>query len=276
MADIESKKFYFVDEAGDGALFNRKGKVIIGKEGCSNYFFLGVVDIKDHAKVSTELIELRKRLLADPYFKNVPSLQKEEKKTYYLFHAKDDLPEVRREVFSIILQNEIKFLAVVRNKWKVLEYVVSRNNNDPKYHYDQNELYDYMVRQLFKNILHKNDEYDITFARRGQSDRTESLKKALIAAQRKFEEKWKISNHSMVNVIPDSPIQCLSLQVVDYFLWALQRFYERQEDRYLEYLWPKFKMVHDLDDKRKANYGCFYDKKRPLTKAIFDDCTPGI
>ena len=29
---------YFVDEAGDPSLFNAKGKVIVGTEGCSRYF----------------------------------------------------------------------------------------------------------------------------------------------------------------------------------------------------------------------------------------------
>ena len=32
--------------------------------------------------------------------------------------------------------------------------------------------------------------------------------------------------------------------------WALQRLYERREDRYVELLWPSFGVVHDLDDTR--------------------------
>jgi hypothetical protein len=40
--------------------------------------------------------------LADPYFKGVPSMQADAKKTALFFHAKDDLPEVRREVFRVL------------------------------------------------------------------------------------------------------------------------------------------------------------------------------
>jgi hypothetical protein len=33
----ESLVYYFVDEAGDPVLFNRKERVIVGDEGCSRY-----------------------------------------------------------------------------------------------------------------------------------------------------------------------------------------------------------------------------------------------
>ncbi len=40
MSNQEAEKsaiHYFVDEAGDPTLFNRKGQLIIGNEGCSRY-----------------------------------------------------------------------------------------------------------------------------------------------------------------------------------------------------------------------------------------------
>jgi hypothetical protein len=43
-----STRHYFVDEAGDGTLFNGKGQVLIGSEGCSRFFILGLVDIPFH------------------------------------------------------------------------------------------------------------------------------------------------------------------------------------------------------------------------------------
>ena len=41
----EDNRHYFVDEAGDLVLFNKKGKVLIGNDGCSKTFMLGVVHI---------------------------------------------------------------------------------------------------------------------------------------------------------------------------------------------------------------------------------------
>ena len=66
---------YFVDEAGDATIFDGKGRVLIGEQGCSRYFILGVLDILDPALLQQEMEELRRTLLADPYFKGVPSMQ---------------------------------------------------------------------------------------------------------------------------------------------------------------------------------------------------------
>ena len=275
MSDRPTTRYHFVDEAGDAVLFNSKGHVIVGTEGCSNYFILGVLDVPDPNAVGHEMRGLRRRLLADPYFMNVPSMQPEKKKTALAFHAKDDLPEVRREVFSLLRRFDLKFLAVVRNKHKVLTYVHQRNTHDPDYRYHPNELYDYMVRRLFRDRLHKDDEYKICFAKRGKTDRTRALLVALDRPRESFFRRWGIQGTAPINVIPASPVDAPCLQAADYFLWALQRLYERREDRYLNYLWPAFRLVYDVDDTREAKYGCFYTQKKPLKIAALEDL-PGI
>jgi hypothetical protein len=165
-------KFCFVDEAGDPVLFSGAGQVLIGTNGCSRFFSLGVLDVADPAKLATDLTELRDKLMADPFFANVPSMSAANRKTSLAFHAKDDLPEVRREVFQLLLRHDIKFSAIVRDKAAILSYVRGRNQNSSTYRYNPNELYDYMVRRLFKERLHKHGKYHIYFARRGNSDRT--------------------------------------------------------------------------------------------------------
>jgi len=143
--DNRSGRNYFVDEAGDSVLFNRKGHVIVATEGCSRFFILGMVDIPDPGTLGRDLDNLRKQLLADPYFKGVPSMQPKARKTAFAFHAKDDLPEVRREVFSLLRNYKLHFSAVVRDKHKVSEYVRQRNEQDRTYRYNPNELYDDLV-----------------------------------------------------------------------------------------------------------------------------------
>src|SRR5688572_18735167 len=102
-------RHYFVDEAGDPVLFSAKKKIIVGSSGCSAYFILGKAEIDQPDEISNALQELRLQLLADPYFKNVPSMQVEQRKTALGFHAKDDLPEVRREVFRLLESRPFRF-----------------------------------------------------------------------------------------------------------------------------------------------------------------------
>jgi hypothetical protein len=265
-----SIRHYFVDEAGDGTLFNKRGRIIIGTEGCSRFFILGLLDISKPEILGLELEELRASLLADPYFSKVPSMQPGEKKTAVAFHAKDDVPEVRREVFHLLLRHDLRFLAVVRNKHKLLDYVRQRNERDASYRYHPNELYDYLVRRLFKNLLHKDDAYQICFARRGRSDRTKALHEALEKARQRFSAQWGIASAAPIHVVPATPPESSGLQAADYFLWALQRLYERGEDRYVGMLWPAFSLVHDLDDTRAARYGVYYSQKKPLTLAALE------
>ena len=260
---------YFVDEAGDGGLFDRRGRVIIGQPGCSRYFVLGLVDIAEPETLGGELSDLRRRLLADPYFKGVPSMQPERHRTALAFHATDDPPEVRREVFGVLTRHVdgLRFLAVVRDKTRVLEYVRQRNASDQAYRYHPNELYDSMVRRLFKNQLHKSEGYRIFFARRGKGDRTEALRSALETARQRFAQQHAITSETAIEVVAAGPPRCPGLQVADYLLWALQRLYERGEERYVDLLRPAFRLVHDVDDTRSAPYGVYYTKRKPLTAA---------
>jgi hypothetical protein len=252
---------YYVDEAGDGTLFSAKGKVIIGQEGCSRYFMLGILEVSDSATLSNGLTQLRNRLLNDPYFRKVPSMQPKQQKTAIAFHAKDDVAEVRREVFAELMKYDgLRFYAVVRDKFGVLTEV--RNYKNKRYH--PNLLYDQLITRLFKDRLHKNDEYMITFATRGSSDRTQALKTALEAARRRFERKWDIHSDATMKIhaVPAATDACL--QAADYFLWAIQRCYERREDRYMDYVWSRCRLIWDVDDRRKNKYGVYYNQKTPL------------
>lgn len=96
----------------------------------------------------------------------------------------------------------------------------------------------------------------------------EALRDALEQARQKFSK-------PQIHVIASMPVHYPGLQVADYFLWALQRFYERREDRFVELLWPSFRLVHDIDDTRVTKYGTYYTQKKPLTIAALPKM-PGI
>ncbi len=254
----------FVDEAGDATLFGARGRVLVGEPGCSRFFMLGALEVRDPAALAADLMALRLQLLADPYFKNVPSMQPERRKTALAFHAKDDLPEVRREVFRVLLQHDLEFHAVVRDKQRVLTYVRERNALDERYRYQPNELYDALVARLFKNRLHLGPELQVCFASRGKADRSAALRKALQMARRRFEVKWHRPIDARIDARQAAAAHEPALQAADYFLWALQRHYEKDESRFVDLIWPKVGLVHAIDETAVAPYGTYYTKKKPL------------
>src|SRR5712664_1547802 len=92
----------FVDEAGDPTLFHSSGKPIVDTPGCSRFFIIGKLEVDVPTALAKALTDLRQGLLADPYFAGVESFRPERKKTAVLFHAKDDLPEVRYRVLNLL------------------------------------------------------------------------------------------------------------------------------------------------------------------------------
>ncbi len=256
---------YFVDEAGDPTIFDGKGRVLVGTEGCSKYFILGKLDIVDPLSLALELEALRTKLLAEPYFKRVPSMQPEKRKTADAFHAKDDIPEVRREVFNLLLRMDLCFYAVVRDKKEVLSYIGQQRERDEAYRYKEDDLYDALVSELFRKFRFSADVMKICFSKRGKRSRTEALRTALQVANREFEKSYGFSNSAIVEIEANIPPKIVGLQAVDYYLWALQRFYERGEDRFLELIWPHVREVHDLDLVAEGKRGVLFSQRNPLT-----------
>jgi hypothetical protein len=262
---VPATKHYFVDEAGDGTLFDRKGRVIAGQEGCSSHFILGVLDVTDPVGLSRKIWDLHRQVLADPFYDGIESFKLERGKTALLFHAKDDIPEVRERVFRLIAAEEVRFFAVVRDKRGLAADVRNKNEQSAAYRYHPNRLYDEMVTRLFKNLLHKDAGYQVCFARRGSKDRTDALKRALERARENFRRKWNITGTAPIEVSASQSADHPCLQAADYFLWALQRVYTKGDDRYLRFLWPRVSLVQDVDDRRTSQYGVYYRGENPLT-----------
>ena len=255
---------YFVDESGDGVLFGSQGRVLLGQPEGRSHFMLGLLQVAQPKELAQELETLRQDLLKDPYFKNVASMQPERNKTALMFHAKDDVPEVRREVFKVLAQHDVKFYAVVRDMRYVLAYVQERNGRDANYRYRPDELYDQTVARLFKDRLHSYEACCISYGVRGTADRTRAFENALGLARTRFEQKWGKTVTTQIELLPSSPRKEPCLQAADYMLWALHRYYSRQESRFIEMLWNKVGLIHAVDDKASAAYGTYYTKKKPL------------
>jgi hypothetical protein len=263
MKTPEGTKHYFVDEAGDTTLFNARGVAIVGNEGVSRAFMVGVADVPDPAAARSALDALRSSLLADPYFKGVPSMSPSGGKTAMCFHAKDDLPEIRREVFKLLPTLGSKVQVAIRRKSDLVSE--ARLLHSLGQRLGPSDVYDDLVKRLFKNLLHRGESHEVCFARRGKSDRQEALTIALRRAKENFRRHWKSEIDASVTIRASVPSGDAGLQVIDYYLWALQRLIERDEDRYFATIADQFSLIMDLDDQRTKPYGRWYTTKDPLT-----------
>jgi hypothetical protein len=206
---------------------------------------------------------VRVELLADPYFRGVPSMQTERKKTAICFHAKDDLPEVRREVFKLLPSFNARIIIAIKRKGILArQYQELYANTGVKF--KANIIYDELISRIFRDKLHSADENRIVFARRGKSPRETALEDALIRAKRNFEARWGKRTDRPTNISSAYPSESAGLQVADYYLWAIQRMFERGEDRFFQALASQYRLIMDLDDTRRKAYGEWYSDSNKL------------
>lgn len=57
--------YYFVDEAGDPAFYNKNSEFIVGKEGCSKILMLGFVETDEPKILRKELQSVRDKISGD-------------------------------------------------------------------------------------------------------------------------------------------------------------------------------------------------------------------
>lgn len=267
----------FVDEAGTPDIFDAKGRVNIGQQGCSRFFFLGMLEVDDPLRLTEALKTLREQLMADPYFASAESFKLERKKTALLLHAKDDLPEVRVKVFDLLrsLGSCIRFRAVVCDKEVIRVREQKRRDENPGYRFNPDHLYDELARSVLGKFSRMADGYRLWIAKRGNRDRNAALRTALEQAEADFAQSFGFSRGgaNAWHTVVTNPRETVCLQAADYFLWALQRFYEPRvhpetgevthEARYLNAVLPQVTQIHDLHF--GPSHGTFFTPANPLS-----------
>lgn len=74
-----------------------------------------------------------------------------------------------------------------------------------------------------------------------KSGRIAVFRHALEFAQPHFANNDDLVSNTSLEVSEAAPKSRVGLQAVDHFVWALQRLFERSEERYVDYLWRAFR-----------------------------------
>jgi hypothetical protein len=265
-------RHYFVDEAGDLTVFDSGGRSKVGHDGVSRCFLMGVAEIREPLMATARLEALRLELLRDPYFAHAPSLRVEYGKTARAFHAKDDLPEVRWRVFEQLRRLDINVAVALRQKVAIeRDARAGFESTGTKWHV--HDTYDGLVTQLFVGRFDHRCSHRTTFALRQKSSRNAALVRALERASA------VVPHTPDFLVLSSQSSKSIGLQIVDYYLWTVQRLFERAEGRFFAGMAGQFEYVWDLDDTRLSEEGMRYEgtdallklaRNGPLTTARFE------
>ncbi|MDR1323123.1 MAG: DUF3800 domain-containing protein [Candidatus Margulisbacteria bacterium] len=245
------EKYYFVDESGDPTFFNKYGECLLGKDGCSPLLILGFIHTDNPQKIRETINSLHKEIDANEYLKDIPSITK----TKLNFHAKDDVPEVREKVFTVIKSLDFK-----------AEFIVARKRVDiftKRHKRNENVFYNEIVSRLFENKLHTQDNI-ICFSKRGNKLKQEHMQSAIQSAILNFEKKTNKKIETATRIIIQTPTKEPCLQVIDYMNWAVQRAFIKKEMRYFNFIKEKIGFICDIYDFEKYPDN-FYSKKNEFS-----------
>lgn len=230
----------YLDEAGD-ITFYGKGKVpIIGSEGVSSYFLMGMLTLNEPVEgIRKKIVDLQIQIANDPYFRSVPSILKKKSKNGYFLHAKDDVPEVRKMAFELITNIDCYFDAVIGRK----DYSIY----EKKHNGNQSEFYADLLSYLLIDNFDDQDRIVLNIAHRSKCTTHKNLEKGLEKATIIAANKYPDSFNSCTMVFNvQQPTTEPIINLVDYFLWALQRKWERNENRYFDFIGSKIRSVVPL------------------------------
>lgn len=251
---------YFLDEAGDPIFYGKGKKIIIGQQGVSSCFILGMVRFNADLKMlANKVIELQRQVISDPYLRKVGSINKKKKNQGFYFHAIDDVPEVRKLFYEFIRSLDCTFEAVVG--YKIPDLFIKKHNSNEK------EFYSDLLSHLLNDKLELDSKIVLNVAERGASTRSDNLELGLEKAVNRFnfhKPDGTVNTKVSFNVQPQT-IEPL-LNIVDYFCWSIQRVFERGEDRYYDYLKEKIRVIdlYDIDDSKESRN--IYTIENPLTE----------
>jgi len=104
------------------------------------------------------------------------------------------------------------------------------------------------------------------FASRDSFTCNEALRESLADAEARFQQKFGFATPHTTHCEAMGSREDPCLQACDYMMWALQRYFERGESRYIEMMWGKVGEVVDLD----LEYGNCRGKSYGLKARLID------
>jgi len=250
----------FLDEAGDTTFFGKGRELIVGNQGVSRAFSIGMVKFSCPLDdVRRDVIELQRQIERDDYLKAIPSIYKKKEAGGFYFHATDDPPEVR-EVFYKYLKNLECSLEVAVAR-KIPDIFAKKHNNR------ETEFYADVLSHLIKNKMKMGCKLVLNISQRANSTSNKNLE---VSLQKAIGRACKHSNAEdlttqVVFNVQNHRTEPL-LNVADYMCWSVQRVFERGETRYYDFLGDRIRLVLDLyDSENYAGNLNYYRGKRRLT-----------
>ncbi|QMW06298.1 DUF3800 domain-containing protein [Spirosoma foliorum] len=244
--------YLFIDECGDPEFYGKRKKLLVGEPGYQPLLILGLVETTDRKSLKQAVLAFQQQILADSLYRSIYSVQK----SGWFLHARADHPEIRGEFFKFLRSYpDIRFHAVIARK--DLSIFNRKHNSNPS------EFYFDIVHHLLNGRFQFDYSYNIYLAQKQKNSQDRFVKavdQTIVADIQ--QEKLQGAPNYRCSIVPSSEMPELS--VVDYFLWALQRYIYQNEIRFWESVEHKVVSVLDLYDHQNLAGNIYSGIEKPF------------
>jgi len=249
------KYFVFIDESGSADFFGIKRRPLWLDEDFVPILMIGLIITKKRSKLRKEVELFRQEILKDPLYNEIYSI----KKVGWYPHARTDHSEVRAKFFELIREMDYIDCYIVIARKNPERFIAKHNGKAKEFYFDilsklihQVPFEDYNTYQLYLSKLHKHTVKDFT----------DAVSKVFNTLQ---ENNGKRMLSYRCNVVKAS--ESWEMCVIDYLLWAVQRYIMKGERRFLAALEHQFKIIYDIYDDDAENNLYTADNPFNLEKA---------
>lgn len=243
------KKHIFIDESGNPQFFANRKRPLWIEPNFSPIICLGMVTTEDRTKLRERILEFQKQVLSDPLLNSIYSVKQPD---WYL-HACNDHSDINLKMVEFLRQLDGFKCSIVIGR-KLPEIFIRKHNGSATEFY-----FDLIHKLLALDHLTAEHEYHLYLSQR-QSNTVQRFLSA-------FEKAAKVKNMEF-----DGASVCCSIvrscdfpemSVVDYLLWALQRYILKGERRYFSALEKHYEWILDVYD--NAGEGKLYNAINPFS-----------
>jgi hypothetical protein len=233
---ITTKQYFFIDESGDPEFYGHRHKLLVGTPGYQPILLMGMIQTSDRKLLRHAMLKLKDEIENDPLYNRLHSVN-----PGWYFHAIEDHPDIRTKVISLIrnLEGFRTFIVIGRKSLRRFEHT---HKSQPE------EFYHDLLYHLLKNRMKSDQENYQLFLAHRQEARMENFQNAIQRAIERDNQRRSnqiaIQYHSDIVLSSEYP----EMSIIDYMLWALQRYIIKKEDRFYAALIGKYNLIIDLYD----------------------------
>ena len=244
------KQFLFIDESGSPDFYGKRKRPLWLEDNFSPVLLMGLLATPHRKKLRKTVQAFQEKILADPLYNSIYSVRQPN----WFLHAKDDHPEIRIQFFELIRQLDFIDCHIILAR-KIPQLFHTKHNSNAKEFY-----FDVLYNMLQQFPFEQKQHYQLYLSRRDSTNSnpfSDAINKTISRLTKDGSTPFCTYNCDVVkaNQYPE-------LSVLDYLLWAVQRYILKRERRFLTALEGKFNLIYDVYDLNAENR--FYNIKNPF------------